>query len=82
MKHSSTEAPIELRRVSMEVTIVHLFTFGSYRSTELSDEEPSLPPSAYRNPFASTTSCVDLWIKWHKKNAIRIASLRKTNQRG
>jgi hypothetical protein len=60
LKHSRTEAPTELRRVNMEVTIAHLLLSGSYRSTEFSEEEPSLPPRAKRKPLASTTSCVDL----------------------
>lgn len=60
LKQSSTEAPIELRRVTIDETIVHLSSCGSYFSTELSDDEPSLPPSAYRKPSTSMTSCVDL----------------------
>lgn len=60
LKHSSTDAPTELRRVTIEETIVHLFCFGSYFSTEFNDDEPSLPPSAYNIPSTSTTSCVDL----------------------
>lgn len=60
LKHSNTEAPTDERRVNMLVTIDHLLTFGSKRSTELSELDPSLPPKAYKNPPASTTSCVDL----------------------
>lgn len=48
LKHSSTAAPIELRRVTMLLIMVHLLSCGSYFSTELSDELPSLPPNAYK----------------------------------
>lgn len=60
LKHSNTDAPTELRRVTIDDTIVHLFVFGSNFSTEFNDDEPSLPPRAYRQPSTSTTSCVDL----------------------
>jgi hypothetical protein len=60
LRHSSTPAPTELRRVNIDVTSVHLLSFGSYRSTELSEELPSFPPRAYRLPSICTTSCVDL----------------------
>lgn len=46
LKHSRTEAPTELRRVTIDDTIAHLSVLGSYFSTEFSDEEPSFPPSA------------------------------------
>lgn len=46
LKQSRTEAPTELRLVTIELTIVHLFSLGSYFSTELSDDEPSFPPNA------------------------------------
>lgn len=55
-KQSRTDAPTELLLVAMDVTIVHLFRFVSYFSTELRDDEPSLPPIAYKNPSTSTTS--------------------------
>lgn len=45
-KQSKTDAPTELRRVTIELTIVHLFSRMSYFSTEFSDEEPSFPPKA------------------------------------
>lgn len=60
LKHSKTDAPTELRRVTIDDTIVHLFNCGSYFSTEFNDEDPSLPPSAYMKPSTSITSCVDL----------------------
>lgn len=56
LKHSSTEAPTELRRVTIDETIVHLLSFGSYFSTEFKDDEPSFPPSEYNRPSTSTTS--------------------------
>lgn len=46
LKHSSTDAPTELRRVTIDDTMVHLLSFGSYFSTEFKDEEPSFPPRA------------------------------------
>lgn len=60
LKHSRTAAPTELRRVTMLLTMVHLFNCVSYFSTEFNDELPSLPPSAYKKLSISTTSCVDL----------------------
>lgn len=59
LKHSKTLAPTEERRVNILVTIVHLFSAGSYLSTEFNELDPSLPPNEYKNPPASTTSCVD-----------------------
>lgn len=59
-KHSKTAAPTELRRATMALTTLHLFSRVSYRSTELSEELPSLPPKAKRAPSTSTTSWVDL----------------------
>jgi hypothetical protein len=44
LKHSRTAAPIELRRVNIDVTIVHLLRATSYRSTEFNELLPSLPP--------------------------------------
>lgn len=67
LKHSKTAAPIELRRVTMLFTTVHLFNCGSNFSTEFSDELPSFPPSAYKFLSISTTSCVDLQKKKNKK---------------
>lgn len=64
LKHSSTDAPTELRRVTIDDTIVHLFNFGSYFSTEFNDDEPSFPPRAYRHPSTSMTSCVDLNLQY------------------
>lgn len=60
LKHSSTDAPTELRRVPIDATMVHLFNCGSYFSTEFNEDEPSLPPNAYIKPSTSITSCVDL----------------------
>lgn len=56
LKHSRTDAPTELRRVTIDDTIVHLFCFGSYFSTEFNDDDPSFPPNAYNSPSTSTTS--------------------------
>lgn len=60
LKHSNTVAPTELRRVTIDETIDHLFNCGSNFSTEFNDDEPSLPPNAYKKPSTSITSCVDL----------------------
>lgn len=46
LMHSNTAAPTELLLVAMEATMVHLFSLGSYFSTEFKLEEPSFPPSA------------------------------------
>lgn len=62
LKHSKMDAPIELRRVTIDDTIAHLFVDGSYFSTEFNDELPSLPPNAYNISSIGTTSCVDLKI--------------------
>lgn len=67
LKHSKTDAPTELRLVTIDDTIVHLFNFGSYFSIEFNDDEPSFPPTAYKNPDTSTTSCVDLYNKKKEK---------------
>lgn len=87
LKHSKTEAPTEERRVNMLVTIVHLFKAGSYRSTEFRLDDPSLPPSAYKKPPASTTSWVDrrefIWftgsLRNYSKNEISIHSSANCN---
>lgn len=63
LKHSKIAAPIELRRVTIDETIVHLFNCGSYFSTEFNDELPSFPPNAYNRLSIWTTSCVDLQIQ-------------------
>lgn len=60
LKHSNTAAPIELRLVTILLTMVHLFNCGSYFSTEFKLELPSFPPSANRFESISTTSWVDL----------------------
>lgn len=60
LKHSNMEAPTELLLVIMEATIVHLLRLMSYSSTELREEDPSLPPRATRTPPQLTTSWVDL----------------------
>lgn len=59
LKHSKTAAPTELLLVTIDDTMVHLFCSGSYFSTEFNDEDPSLPPRAYKNPSTSITSWVD-----------------------
>lgn len=64
--HSNMAAPIELRRVTIDETIVHSFNCGSYFSAEFNDELPSLPPKAYRILSLGTTSCVDLKINKFK----------------
>lgn len=46
LKQSNTAAPTELRLATIEVTMVHLLRRISYRSTELREEDPSLPPKA------------------------------------
>lgn len=62
-KHSKTAAPTELLLVNIDVVNVHLLIVGSYRSTELRDELPSFPPSAYSKLLICDTSWVDLKFK-------------------
>ena len=66
LRHSKTAAPTELLLVNMDVVNVHLLIVGSNLSTELSDELPSFPPSAYKILFICATSCVDLKKKKRK----------------
>lgn len=44
LKHSRTADPIELLLMNMEVTIDHLLSATSYRSTEFKELDPSFPP--------------------------------------
>jgi len=46
LQQSKTPAPTLDLLVSIEVTMVHLFSLGSYLSTEFKLELPSFPPKA------------------------------------
>ena len=54
LKHSRTADPIELLLMNMEVTIDHLLSATSYRSTEFNELDPSFPPTEIENTIKCT----------------------------